>query len=81
MITPRPGLPRTGYLILSPFGQKLPMLYSKLIQTSPEGPTSILATGGSGAPRTMMPEKVSDPAASYGELPSSTFRSRSPPGC
>ena len=34
--------------------------------------TSILATGGSGAPRTMMPEKVSDPvpARRDGELPS-----------
>ena len=27
-----------GYLTLSPFVQNLPMLYSKLIRTSPEGP-------------------------------------------
>ena len=38
MNTPRPGSPRTGYLTLSQFVQKLPVLYSKLIQTSPEGP-------------------------------------------
>ena len=69
MNTLRPGLPRTGYLTLSPIAPYLPLLITWLKQTSPEGrsTTNFLATGGSGAPRTMMLEKVSDPLASYGE--------------
>ena len=38
MNTPRPGLPRTGYLTLRPISPYLPLLITKLKQTSPEVP-------------------------------------------